>query len=411
MKILLVASESIATSEVMSQALQVKFELPDIGSPFFVLRSTLKNENEMAPPNYLPFVLEAEFRKTASTHPLYNKAFHNISLEQNYDGAIKDIVGVVPTTTLGALDLKKRLEKHGFDVISCLIKYGKALNGDSFLSRNKNNELVDESNFYDVVEEGEKISALYNRVGQAVCDAHNIGLTATQVVKKELGFKRQPVSGNLLSNSSRFISLQSLKLAANTNSGKTELSRRGEFIDDYLSELKSNQAENFSDLPHSSKLFVLEKAYLQGLVNTPDMRNILQNTSLEVGDIVPDFSRFLGFADRLKLNIDKLSSAQSLPELSMVVDRIDKLLADERFFVSKQRYNLLPRTVELVIDEQAGKIMMDNGYVRTNDNANTVPYNPNFPASHALNEYLSSYRVPANMNITEQQNAQAMRLQ
>jgi hypothetical protein len=410
MKILLLASQSFNAAEVVAQALQLRFDIQEMGSPFFVLRSSLQNENELVPPNYLPFVLEAEFKKASSDHHLFNKDFHRESLGPNYKGAAKNLVGVVPVSILAAKDLRRRLEGHGFDVVTAFADYKSKSESTVFLSQEADGSITPDVDSYDVSASDISLASLTKKIGALTCDAHNIGLDQEQITRKKLSQERQQYFSNPLSQTLRMCQLTSLG-ATTSNAGHTPLTLKTQFVDEYLCELHKTGVNSYPDLPHGSKLFVLDKAYLQKLVNPHDMRKVLQNPSLDVDTVVPAFDRLLKFADRINLNIAKLETATSLAEMYLITHRIDELLSDDIFMVDGERYKMLPKTVQVVIDEKASELLYSKGMVKSNDNTNSVPYNPNFPASHALSEFISAHRDPSHTNIPEQQPGPYMRMQ
>ncbi len=409
MKILVVASESVNTSEVVAHALQTRFEQPNSSSPFLLLRTSLNSSNQMVAPNYLPFLLEAEFSKHAQSHRLFDKKLYDKNPIQNFEAAADNIVGIIPVASINALEIKRRLERHGFDVTTSLVDFKSEINEKtSYVTTDSNGDEFQDDGFYDLHVSDETLRATVSNVGDFVCQYYGIGIGLNTSRKNEM---HVATSSNPIVETARFLQIQSLKVAATLNGGKTINQQKVELIDDYLVELKRADVKSFEDLPHASKVYILEQSYILKLINSYDMRNILENSHSDLKLMAPDMAKLLSYAEMLQIAIDSVQASISISDLTYQAKKVDNILSNFQEVVHFDSSKSIPKSVQAAIDETASNLLGVNGLMKSNDKTNSVSYNSAFPASHALEEFLQFYGDSVHTNIQNNEQKLSFRMQ
>lgn len=409
MKILVIASESVSTSEVVVHALQSRFEHPKLGSLFLPLRTSLSSENQMVKPNYMPFLLEAEFSKHAPSHRLFNKKLYDKNPIANFEEAAADVIGVIPAASANALNIKLRLEEHGFEVATALVDFKAAINvkTDFITVDAEGNELHDDG-FYDLHVTDETLRSTINAVGEFTCRKFSIGSDQNATPNKSI---HEQKSSNPIVGTIRSLQRQSLRVAANLNGGKTINQQKAELIDDYLVELKKSGVKSFEDLPHSSKQYILERSYILKFINTYDMRNVIENANADLHVMAPNLGKLLSFAEMLQTSIDSIHGASTISDLTYRARNVDNLLKSFSDVILCDSANTLPKSVQAAIDETASSLLGVGGLMNSNDNSKSASYNSNFPASHALEELLQFYGDSVHTNIQNNEPSLNFRMQ
>lgn len=378
MKILILASNNEESAKIISQGLHTKFakNKDSADSPFIKIELASGADNVMMPPEHTREVVQAEFVNKAKHHPHFDKLAYLNNGKANVSAGTKDLIAVISVHRLAANQLKENLLAAGFDVKSCLAQYeNKEFQSVGVI---KDGQLLSDEAQFDFVTSNARIADLIQDIGNKATYSLNVGLTVHEQIDKAFSAK-SPLSGAFT-----LAELTALRPLAT----KTEATLSSELIDEMLNAMQAYNAPTFDDLPENKKRYITEQAFIKRQIDSQEMTNLLHSDMSSIHQVAPRLSKLADLANRLNVHLTRAETATNLATLTMITQRIDTLLTDDRFTINGRNFNLMPDSIFMSITNKAQEVAheMPLSASLINDSAASIDYNPKFPASSVLSQ-------------------------